>query len=124
MRPPYHRPPTGCLRGIQGVDVSGHQGNVNWTTAWNQGGRFAYVKATEGTYYTNPFYSQQYNGSANVGMVRGAYHFAIPNVGSAVAEANYFVDNGGGWSPDGRTLPPLLDIEYNPILSWVTLVTT
>lgn len=124
MRPPYDRPPTGCLRGIQGVDVSGHQGNVNWTTAWNQGGRFAYVKATEETYYTNPFYSQQYNGSANVGMVRGAYHFAIPNVGSAVAEANYFVDNGGGWSPDGRTLPPLLDIEYNPILSWVTLVTT
>nr|WP_231715410.1 GH25 family lysozyme [Arthrobacter gengyunqii] len=100
--------------GIQGLDVSSHQANVNWTAAWNQGARFAYVKATEGTYYKNPYYSQQYNGSANKGMLRGAYHFAIPSVGSAAAEANYFVNNGGGWSADGRTLPPLLDIEYNP----------
>ncbi|MCC3294809.1 FG-GAP-like repeat-containing protein [Arthrobacter sp. zg-Y411] len=103
------RPP-----GIQGLDVSSHQKNVDWNAAWNQGSRFAYVKATEGTYYKNPYYSQQYNGSANKGMVRGAYHFAIPSVGSAVAEANYFVNNGGGWTADGRTLPPLLDIEYNP----------
>lgn len=100
--------------GVQGLDVSSHQNNVDWLNAWYQGGRFAYVKATEGTYYKNPFYAQQYNGSANVGMARGAYHFAIPTVGSAVEEANYFVDNGGWWSPDGRTLPPLLDIEYNP----------
>ena len=100
--------------GVQGLDVSSHQYNVDWHAAWNQGGRFAYVKATEGTYYTNPYYGQQYNGSANIGMVRGAYHFAIPSVGSAAAEANYFVNNGGGWSADGKTLPPLLDIEYNP----------
>nr|WP_231707690.1 GH25 family lysozyme [Arthrobacter sp. zg-Y919] len=100
--------------GIQGLDVSSHQNNVDWNSAWNQGGRFAYVKATEGTYYKNPYYNQQYVGSANVGMVRGAYHFAIPSPGSAVSEAHYFVDNGGGWTGDGRTLPPLLDIEYNP----------
>ncbi|MBD7995405.1 lysozyme M1, partial [Arthrobacter sp. Sa2CUA1] len=100
--------------GIQGMDVSSHQQNVDWGSAWRQGSRFAYVKATEGTYYKNPYYNQQYNGSGNVGMVRGAYHFAIPSVGSAAAEANYFVNNGGGWSADGRTLPPLLDIEYNP----------
>ncbi|MCQ1955052.1 FG-GAP-like repeat-containing protein [Arthrobacter sp. zg-Y826] len=100
--------------GIQGLDVSSHQGNVDWQRAWNQGGRFAYVKATEGTYYKNPFYGQQYNGSKNTGMLRGAYHFAIPTPGSARAEANFFVDNGGGWSADGNTLPPLLDIEYNP----------
>ena len=100
--------------GIQGMDVSSHQTNVDWSAAWRQGSRFAYVKATEGTYYKNPYYSQQYNGSANVGMVRGAYHFAIPAVGSGAAEANFFVNNGGGWSADGRTLPPLLDIEYNP----------
>jgi GH25 family lysozyme M1 (1,4-beta-N-acetylmuramidase) len=24
------------------------------------------------------------------------------------------VNHGGGWSGDGRTLPPALDIEYNP----------
>ena len=100
--------------GIQGIDVSSHQFNVDWRNAWNQGARFAYVKATEATSYINPYYPQQYNGSVNVGMYRGAYHFAIPSVSSGAQQANYFVDNGGGWSPDGRTLPPLLDIEYNP----------
>ena len=103
--------------GIQGMDVSSHQGNVDWNHAWAQGSRFAYAKATEGMTYKNPNFNQQYNGSYGVGMVRGAYHFALPNVSSAVDQANYFVNNGGGWSADGRTLPPLLDIEYNPYTS-------
>lgn len=100
--------------GIQGMDVSSHQGNVDWNAAWNRGSRFAYAKATEGTGYRNPNFNQQYGGAYNKGMTRGAYHFALPNVSSAVKQANYFVNNGGGWSADGRTLPPLLDIEYNP----------
>ena len=37
-----------------GQDVSGYQGNVNWAAPWPNGGRFAYVKATEGTDYTQP----------------------------------------------------------------------
>lgn len=100
--------------GIQGMDVSSWQGNVDWNRAWAQGSKFAYAKATEGTGYKNPNFNQQYKGSYDVGMVRGAYHFALPNASSAVDQANYFVNNGGGWSADGKTLPPLLDIEYNP----------
>lgn len=103
--------------GIQGMDVSSHQGNVDWNRAWEQGARFAYAKTTEGMTYKNPNFNQQYNGSYSVGMVRGAYHFALPNVSSAFDQANFFVNNGGGWSADGRTLPPLLDIEYNPYAS-------
>ncbi|TDC20445.1 lysozyme [Streptomyces sp. 8K308] len=102
------------LATVEGVDVSSHQGNVAWSTLWNAGNRFAYVKATEGTSYRNPYFAQQYNGSYNVGMIRGAYHFALPNNSSGAAQANYFVDNGGGWSRDGRTLPGVLDMEYNP----------
>ncbi|GAA3065352.1 lysozyme [Streptomyces glomeratus] len=98
----------------EGVDVSGYQGNVAWSTLWNSGVRWAYTKATEGTYYTNPYFAQQYNGSYNVGMIRGAYHFATPNTTSGAAQADYFVDHGGGWSRDGRTLPGVLDIEWNP----------
>ncbi len=100
--------------GTYGQDVSSYQGNVNWSAQWNAGSRFAYVKATEGTYYTNPYFAQQYNGSYNIGMIRGAYHFATPDTTSGAAQANFFVDNGGGWSPDGRTLPGALDIEWNP----------
>ncbi|MER5961158.1 lysozyme [Streptomyces sp. NPDC002057] len=98
----------------EGVDVSSHQGNVAWATLWNSGVRWAYVKATEGTYYKNTSFAQQYNGSYNVGMIRGTYHFATPDTTTGAAQADYFVNNGGGWSPDGRTLPGVLDIEWNP----------
>ncbi|MER5709525.1 lysozyme [Streptomyces sp. NPDC042898] len=98
----------------EGVDVSGHQGNVAWSTLWNSGVKWAYVKATEGTYYKNTYFTQQYNGSYNIGMIRGTYHFATPDTTTGAAQADYFVNNGGGWSADGRTLPGVLDIEWNP----------
>ncbi|WP_077490083.1 GH25 family lysozyme [Sinomonas mesophila] len=112
--------------GIAGLDVSAWQAiespagsnqyadAVDWRAQWNMGARFAYVKASEGNYYTNQAFGQQYDNSRRVGMIRGAYHFAIPNWSSAADQAHYFVANGGGWSPDGVTLPPVLDIEYNP----------
>ncbi|GAA1241788.1 lysozyme [Prauserella halophila] len=99
---------------VAGIDVASHQSNVDWDYWWGQGKRFAYVKATEATSYTNPYFAQQYIGSYDIGMIRGAYHFAVPNSSSGRAQANYFVDNGGGWSGDGKTLPGALDMEYNP----------
>ncbi|MFC9289249.1 lysozyme [Streptomyces sp. NPDC057052] len=98
----------------EGVDVSSHQREVDWATLWASGVTWAYVKATEGTSYTNPYYSQQYSGSRAVGMLRGAYHFATPDTSGGAAQADYFVDHGGGWTPDGTTLPGVLDIEWNP----------
>ena len=104
----------GAATSVKGMDVSGYQGNVNWQAAWNNGARFAYVKATEGVAYTNPYFAQQYNGSYNVGMIRGSYHFALPDRSSGATQADYFVNHGGGWSGDGKTLPGALDIEWNP----------
>ncbi len=95
-----------------GMDVSGWQPTVNWAAAYANGARFAYVKATEGVTYRSSSFSSQYTDSYRNGLIRGAYVYAQPAKASAVDTANYFVANGGGWSPDGRTLPPLLDIEY------------
>ncbi|MBG6223697.1 uncharacterized protein with LGFP repeats/GH25 family lysozyme M1 (1,4-beta-N-acetylmuramidase) [Arthrobacter sp. CAN_A2] len=101
--------------GVLGVDVSSHQGRfVDWSSASAYGARFAYVKATENDDYANPYFSDQYEGSAASGMYRGAYHFALPNMSSGSEQADFFVRNGGGWSADGKTLPPLLDVEFNP----------
>lgn len=128
--------PAGLASGVLGIDVSSHQGNVPWSAYWAQGRRFAYVKATEGTTYHNPYYAEQYRGSSQVGMIRGAYHFALPNVSSGASQAAYFATHGGGWSPGGRTLPGVLDIEYNPygstcyakspaaMVSWIRSFTT
>lgn len=109
--------------GVQGMDVSAWQSSssggtdVDWQQQWNLGARFVYIKATEGTTYKSAAFNDQYIGATNVGMIRGGYHFALPSTSSGAVQANYFVDNGGGWSSDGITLPPLLDIEYNPYSS-------
>lgn len=98
----------------EGIDVSGHQGNVDWGAVAGAGIEFAMVKATEGTSFTSDYFAQQYVGSYNAGLIRGAYHFALPDRSSGAAQANFLVDNGGGWSADNQTLPASLDIEWNP----------
>ncbi|MEU7580766.1 lysozyme [Streptomyces sp. NPDC041068] len=98
----------------RGHDVSSHQKNVNWQKAKSKGARFVYVKATESHTYRNPYFTQQYNGSRNAGLIRGAYHFALPHKSSGRAQAEYFMNHGGRWRADGWTLPPALDIEHNP----------
>jgi len=98
----------------KGHDVSSHQKNVDWSSARARGARFVYVKATESTNYRNPYFSRQYNGARSAGIIRGAYHFALPDRSSGRTQAAYFVNNGGRWRSDGWTLPPALDIEYNP----------
>ncbi|KAF9547546.1 glycoside hydrolase family 25 protein [Agrocybe pediades] len=95
----------------KGIDVSGYQPNVNWKTVKANGVTFAYIKATEGTTYTNPSFSSQYTGATNEGIIRGGYHFARPGASSGAAQANFFLAHGGGWSADGRTLPGALDLE-------------
>jgi GH25 family lysozyme M1 (1,4-beta-N-acetylmuramidase) len=106
--------PASAATVTKGQDVSSYQGSVNWAAQYSAGSRFAYIKATEGTYYTNPDFTQQYNGSYNAGLIRGSYHFATPNTTAGSTQADYFVAHGGGWSKDGKTLPGALDIEYNP----------
>ena len=96
-----------------GMDVSGWQQNVDWQTAWNNGARFAYIKASEGPWALNDYFAQQYNGSAAVGMIRGAYAFARPDLSSGANQATVLVQSGGGWSADGLTLPGVLDLEAN-----------
>ncbi|MEV8215673.1 cell wall-binding repeat-containing protein [Leifsonia sp. NPDC077715] len=98
--------------GVLGMDVSGWQPTVDWNAMWANGARFVYIKTTESTDYVSSHFPSQWAGATNVGMIRGAYHFATPNTTDGATQARYFVAHGGTWAPDGRTLPPLLDIEY------------
>lgn len=92
---------------------SSYQGNVDWGGAAAGGATFAYVKASEATGYLNPYFRSQYDRSYAAGLIHGAHHFALPNDSSGAAQANYFIAHGGSWVPDGHTLPPMLDVEYN-----------
>ena len=106
---------------IEGVDVSNWQGNIDWPAVPSSQFRFAIIKASEGTTYTDPFFQRNWEGAGSRGMFRGAYHFARP-AGSTIAEidadaraeAYWFVSRiatvgGMGGSMD---LPAVLDLEY------------
>lgn len=97
--------------GPAGVDVSHYQGTINWSSVKAAGISFAYIKATEGTSYTDPQFSANYLHAYNAKVIRGAYHFAQPSLSSGSAQATYFAAHGGAWSADNLTLPGMLDLE-------------
>lgn len=97
--------------GVPGIDVSHHNGAINWSSVAGSGVKFSYIKATEGTNFISPAFATNYTQSHAAGLIRGAYHFARPDASSGAAQANYFADHGGAWSADGQTLPGALDLE-------------
>lgn len=94
-----------------GIDVSHYQGTINWTSVKAAGISFAYIKATESTSYKDPTFNANYLNAYNARVVRGAYHFARPDLSSGAAQATYFAGHGGAWSADNLTLPGMLDLE-------------
>lgn len=99
-----------ALAYADGVDVSNWQGKVSWSKVKSGGVTFAFMKASEGTTYTDPMLRANWAGAAQQGIFRGAYHFARPSVGSATAQARYFVNQVGSFANPGD-LPPVLDLE-------------
>lgn len=66
--------PSGTAR-IDGVDVSRHQGPLDWVALRKAGARFAYIKATEGADWADPAYRAHESAARAAGVVVGAYHF-------------------------------------------------
>jgi GH25 family lysozyme M1 (1,4-beta-N-acetylmuramidase) len=103
--------------GALGVDVADYQhangAAIDWPQVAAAGYKFAFVKATEGDYYANPYYGSDLAQAKAAGLYAAGYHFAIPNVSDGASQADYAVANGD-YAPDGHTLPLALDIEYNP----------
>lgn len=102
---------TSTMRGQLGPDVSSYQPSVIWSLVKRAGFRFAFVKATEGPSYTNPYFARYWRELHAVGLAHGAYDFARPQAGwSGAADARRFhavVKAAGGFD----SLPPVLDVE-------------
>ncbi len=60
---------------VQGVDVSHHQGAIDWNRVRADGVDFAYIKATEGADMRDARFNENWRGSEQAGIKRGAYHF-------------------------------------------------
>jgi lysozyme len=92
---------------LRGIDVSHHQGDVDWAKVKGSGVAFAFAKATEGETYTDPKFARNWAGMREAGLVRGAYHFGRPGR-DPVAQARNFVQTVGAQSGD---LQLALDLE-------------
>lgn len=114
---------------VSGIDIASwqHPGGkpIDWAAVARAGHRFAIIKATESTTYTNPYFAADRAGARSVGMVVGAYHFARPAkpvTRTATAQARYFV-KVVGTERLAKTLPPVLDLESTGGLSKAQLAT-
>ena len=102
---------------VIGIDISHHQGKINWDDLkFADGGRavdFVVAKATEGTDHKDKDYASSKAACEKKGIPFGAYHYFKPNVPSGL-QASHFVKTAKLGSGD---LIPVLDIEEKGLLS-------
>lgn len=86
-----------------GIDVSNHQGDIDWRRVAHDDIHFAYIKATEGGDWVDQRFAGNRAGAADAGIDRGAYHFFTLCRSGTQQAANFL-----------RTVPP--DAELAPAL--------
>ena len=78
------------------VDVSSNNGYISvsdYQQMKSQGVKAVVVKATEGTYYKNPYAKEQTENAEKVGLSVNFYHFShLTSNNDAINEANYFAN--------------------------------
>ena len=65
-------------KGIYGIDVSHHQGKINWekVKSWKEKEiKFVYIKATEGGTHVDSMYEKNIEGARKNGFLTGSYHY-------------------------------------------------
>lgn len=93
---------------IQGLDVSAHQGSIDWPTVARGPWSFVYLKASEGGNFKDPRFAANWAGSGRTGLPRGAYHF-FTFCRSGAEQAANFIAMVPRTSP---MLPPVADLEF------------
>lgn len=97
---------------IRGIDISHHQGEINWTKV--KGARigdnpvsFVFIKATQGDSMVDKRYAGNIREAREAGLTCGAYHYFQPGI-DAARQAQHFIRHAQLQSGD---LPPVLDVE-------------
>src|SRR2546423_11084013 len=94
---------------VRGIDVSHHQGKIDWSGVKASGIQFAYIKATEGADFTDATFAENWTNSNAAGIVRGAYHFFTLGI-SGQSQAAHFLATVPA---DAGALPPAIDLEFS-----------
>ena len=94
---------------ILGIDVSEHQGNIDWSRVYKSGIKFAMIRASYGYSNIDKTFSQNATNAVKNGVLVGAYHYCYAaDVKSAQIEAYHFLDTIKNYKIQ---YPIALDIE-------------
>ena len=92
---------------VRGVDVSHHQGAIDWQRLARQDVAFAYLKATEGGGFKDKRFAYNWREARAAGFAVGAYHFFLPGKSGREQAENFIAS-----VPQAAdALPPVLDVE-------------
>lgn len=92
---------------MRGIDISNHNGNIDFVKAKNSGIEMVYIKATEGTTYQDPYRDINYNGATDAGLPTGFYHYLVGSSAPETQAENFYNSIKG----KNNTLRPCLDLE-------------
>ena len=101
----FNNPPSGS---VIGVDVSSYQGDIDWEILSSQDISFAFIKATEGSSYVDPYFENNWENAADTDLRIGAYHF-FSFESSGETQADLFCSTV---TPVDNMLPPVIDVEF------------
>lgn len=93
---------------VRGVDVSNHQGTIDWPRVAADDVAFAIIKATEGGDFVDKAFARNLEGARSAGLAVGAYHFFTFCRPGADQAANFIATVPRGLP----LLPPVVDIEF------------
>lgn len=100
--------PTVVAHERYGIDVSHHQGVIDWGRVAADDIDHAYIKSTEGQTLVDERFADNWAGSRAAGVERGAYHFfSLCSPGSG--QARNFLETV---PDDASALPPAVDLEF------------
>jgi len=100
----------------RGIDISAYQhanGPINWRGLVGHGIKFVAVKASEDTYYTNPYYLPDTRAASRAGLAVLAYAFANPYRAGGPAAASFAV-RAAHYRRGRSALPLVVDLENDP----------
>ncbi len=93
---------------IRGVDISHHQGAIDWNLLAGDGVQFAYIKASEGASFRDDRFSDNWAGSRKAGVMPGAYHYYSLCAPPLLQAENFLASAPPSPFP---ALPPTVDLE-------------
>jgi lysozyme len=100
--------PEGWHYSVHGIDVSHHQGPIDWPRVARSGISFAFLKATEGGTHIDENFRENFEEARAAGIAVGAYHFFTFCKSGAEQAANFVA----AVPHEAKTLPPVVDIEF------------